>query len=125
MGEPTDEMRGLYELVRRAKDTATLAVAPGIACAEVDAVARRVIAEGGYADEFCHGLGHSIGLEGHEDPRFRADSNACVEEGLVMSVEPGVYLPGRLGLRIEDLIYVGPDGVESLNETATDLVVLA
>ena len=125
VGEPTDEMRGLYELVRRAKDTATLAVAPGIACAEVDAVARRVIAEGGYADEFCHGLGHSIGLEGHEDPRFRADSNACVEEGLVMSVEPGVYLPGRLGLRIEDLIYVGPDGVESLNETATDLVVLA
>lgn len=124
VGEPTDEMRGLYELVRSAKGAATLAVVPGVPCAEVDAVARKVIADGGYGSEFCHGLGHSIGLEGHEDPRFRADSKAVVEEGLVMSVEPGIYLPGRLGLRIEDLIYVGPDGVENLNETSTELTIL-
>ena len=124
VGPPTEEMERIYHLVRKAKDTAAGAIKPGIPCAEVDAAARAVIRSGGYGEYFCHGLGHSIGLEGHEDPRFRADSRDIVEEGLIMSVEPGVYLPGRLGVRIEDLIYVGSDGVENLNETSTELVIL-
>ena len=124
VGEPDDEMRALYQLVLSAKNAATAAIVPGIPCAEVDGAARQVITAGGCGPAFCHGLGHSIGLEGHENPRFREDSRAVVEEGLVMSVEPGVYFPGRLGLRIEDLVYVGPQGVESLNETSTELIVL-
>lgn len=125
VGTPTDEMRLIYDTVRTAKDTATAAIAPGLLCRDIDWTARKVIEDAGYGDAFCHGLGHSIGLEGHEDPRFRADSTAAVETGLVMSVEPGIYLPGRLGVRIEDLIYVSENGPENINLSPTELVVLS
>jgi Xaa-Pro aminopeptidase len=105
----------VYELVERAQADALAAVAPGAACKEVDAVARTLITEAGHGEHFGHGLGHGVGLEVHEEPRLAANADGELVAGNVVTVEPGVYLSGDVGVRIEDLVVVTADGHEVLS----------
>ncbi|HET8593212.1 MAG TPA: aminopeptidase P family protein [Solirubrobacterales bacterium] len=114
-GEPGEEARGVYELVRQAQAAALEAVRPGASGKEVDAVPREIIAGAGHRDRFGHGTGHGVGLEIHEAPRLAATAEERLREGNVVTVEPGVYLPGRFGVRIEDLIAVTADGYRNLS----------
>jgi Xaa-Pro aminopeptidase len=109
-GPVSEREREVYELVLRAQETALAAVAPGAGCAAVDEVAREMIAAGGYGDHFGHGLGHGVGLEVHEGPRLAKGAEGTLAPSSVVTVEPGIYLPGELGVRIEDLAVVTDDG---------------
>lgn len=121
---PTPEFLEVFELVRRAQATATAAVRPGARAGELDEVARSVIRDGGFGDAFIHRLGHGIGLEGHEDPYLVTGSDEALAAGHAFSIEPGIYLAGRFGVRIEDIVVCGQDGPDVLNEAPRDLLVV-
>lgn len=114
-GAPTDEMKRVYELVRRANLAGKAAVKPGARLCDVDRAARRVIEEAGYGEYFIHRTGHGIGLEVHEPPDVSAVCERPLEPGMIFSIEPGIYLSGKFGVRIEDLVTVTQDGCEVLN----------
>ena len=120
-GEPGDEGREVYELVRAAQAAGLDAVRPGVGGAEADEAAREVIEAAGHGERFGHGLGHGVGLEVHEWPRLGKTSEDVLEEGAVVTVEPGVYVPGRFGVRIEDLVVVSGDGARNLSSTPKEL----
>jgi Xaa-Pro aminopeptidase len=122
---PDEEFRRLYDVLQRAQATASAAVRPGVACEAVDAAARDVITEAGYGPSFFHRTGHGIGLEGHEDPYLVAGNQEPLATGYAFSVEPGIYLEGRYGARIEDIVVCTEDGGESLNEATRDLLVVS
>jgi Xaa-Pro aminopeptidase len=122
---PTPEFLEIFRLVRAANAAATAAVRPGIGCAELDEVARAVIRDGGYGDAFIHRLGHGIGLEGHEEPYLVASSEDRLAPGYAFSIEPGIYVAGRYGVRIEDIVVCGEDGPDVLNASSRDLWVVA
>jgi Xaa-Pro aminopeptidase len=122
---PDPEFTAIYELVREAHAAATSAVRPGIACGELDGIARGIIVSGGYGDAFLHRLGHGIGLEAHEEPYLVAGSTDRLQPGYAFSVEPGIYLAGRYGVRIEDIVVCGDAGPDVLNESPRDLFVVA
>jgi len=105
----------LYGVVREAHDRAIAAIRAGVTCRSVDAAARNWIVGQGYGESFPHGTGHGVGLDVHEYPRLSAQSEAVLEAGMVVTVEPGVYLPGLWGVRIEDLVVVQQDGCEVLS----------
>lgn len=109
LGRPADWQLDIYELVASAQREGREALAPGVACKEVDAAARQVIADAGYGDSFSHGLGHGVGLQIHEAPAIGATSVGTLLAGSAVTVEPGVYLPDRGGVRIEDTLIVGSD----------------
>ena len=109
-GELDAEAMAVYELVRTAQAAALEAVGPGVSGADVDEVARNLITAAGHGDHFQHGTGHGVGVEVHEAPRLGMQSEDVLEAGDVVTVEPGVYLPGKLGVRIEDLVAVTEDG---------------
>jgi Xaa-Pro aminopeptidase len=111
-----------YDLVLRAQLAALDAVRPGVTGVDADAAARTVIAEAGHAEHFQHGTGHGVGLEIHEDPRLSPTSTATLEAGMIVTVEPGVYLPGVGGVRIEDLVVVTADGCERLTGYPKELI---
>jgi Xaa-Pro aminopeptidase len=113
-GPPGDEAREIYELVLAAQLAGVAAVRAGAGGREVDTVARAVIEAAGHGEHFGHGLGHGVGIEIHEAPRLSQRSDDVLHRGNVVTVEPGVYLPGRLGVRIEDLVVVGEQGCEIL-----------
>jgi Xaa-Pro aminopeptidase len=115
--------RELYELVRRAQEAALEAVRPGPTGREVDAVARAVIDAAGHAEHFGHGLGHGVGLEVHEGPRLSKQGEEALAEGMVVTIEPGVYVPGGVGVRIEDLVIVTDDGCEVVSSLPKELEV--
>jgi Xaa-Pro aminopeptidase len=121
VGEPSEEGRAVYETVRAAHAAALDAVAAGVGGEDLDRVARELIAEAGYGDRFGHGLGHGVGLEVHEGPRVSPRSEDVLEIGEVVTIEPGVYLPGKLGVRIEDLIVVNDGGCRNLSSLPKDL----
>jgi Xaa-Pro aminopeptidase len=123
-GEAGGELREVYDLVRRAQQAAIDAIRPGVTGAGADRAARDVIVEAGYGDRFAHGLGHGVGLEIHEGPSLRPSSEDVLPEGTVVTVEPGVYLPGVGGVRIEDAAEVTSDGCRPLPRTPRDLMVL-
>jgi Xaa-Pro aminopeptidase len=123
-GEPGHEEREIYELVQRAQASALDAVAPGVSGAEADEVARNTIAEAGHSERFGHGLGHGVGLEIHEAPRLGQSSDDVLVEGDVVTVEPGVYLSGRFGVRVEDLVTVTADGARVLTSHPKELRVV-
>ena len=123
-GEVEDDAREVYELVLRAQQAALEAVRPAASGKEVDAVAREMISEAGYGDRFGHGLGHGVGLEVHEAPRLAATSEDDLFEGNVVTVEPGVYMPGEFGVRIEDLVVVTAEGHRNLSGLPKDLQVV-
>jgi Xaa-Pro aminopeptidase len=120
-GEPGDDAREVYELVLRAQAAALEGIRPAASGKEVDAVAREMISEAGYGDRFGHGLGHGVGLEVHEGPRLSSTSEDDLFEGNVVTVEPGVYLPGRFGVRIEDLVLVTAEGHRNLSGLPKEL----
>ena len=123
-GELPDDLAEAYEVVRRAQQAALDAVRPGPEGREVDAVAREIIEAAGHGDHFGHGLGHGVGPEIHEGPRLARTGEARLVAGNVVTVEPGVYLPGRGGVRIEDLVVVTEDGRRVLTGTTKDLTVV-
>ena len=116
-GDPSETFREVHEIVREAQEAAVAAVEPGVTAGDVDAAARDVVEAAGYGDQFIHRTGHGVGLDVHEEPYIVAGSDVELEAGMVFSVEPGVYLPGEFGVRIEDLVVVTDDGCERLNET--------
>jgi Xaa-Pro aminopeptidase len=105
-----------------AQRSSVAAVRPGVSAASVDAAARDVIAAAGYGEAFLHRTGHGIGLDGHEEPYIVAGNALPLEPGMAFSVEPGIYLAGRHGARIEDIVVCTSDGVERLNTLSTALV---
>ncbi len=119
-----EKWANIYNIVKLAKDSANDAVMPGKLGKEIDAVARQVIIDAGYGDKFGHGLGHGVGLEVHEGPRLAQVANMQLRVGNVLTNEPGIYLPGEGGIRIEDMFVVRADGPENLNTLSTDLLVV-
>lgn len=104
----------VYQIVLQAQLAAIAAIHPGVRCRDVDATARQVISDAGYGDYFAHNTGHAIGIDVHEDPRFSPTDETLLVPGMLLTVEPGIYLPGRGGVRIEDVVLVTEDGVEVL-----------
>lgn len=122
-GEPSGHARQVYELVLSAQRAGVDAVTAGAEAKNVDSVARELIDAAGHGEHFGHGLGHGVGLEVHEGPRLAQRSEAVLETGNVVTVEPGVYLPGEFGVRIEDLVVVADGGREILTEIPKELTV--
>ena len=121
---PDDGFRRLYDVLQGAQAAATAAVAPGVAAERIDAVARGIIDAAGYGEAFFHRTGHGIGLEGHEDPYVVTGNAEPLAGGMTFSVEPGIYLEGRYGARIEDIVACGASGPDVLNEATRDLLVV-
>jgi Xaa-Pro dipeptidase len=124
LGEPADWQRDLHALVARAQAAGREALAPGAELPQVDAAARTVIAAAGHGEHFGHGLGHGVGLQIHEAPTIGYAATGILADGTPVTVEPGVYLPGQGGVRIEDTLVVRPGGAESLTTASRELVVL-
>jgi Xaa-Pro aminopeptidase len=120
-GDPGDHARDVYEVVRGAQEAALDAVRAGARAEAIDAVARDLIASAGHGERFGHGVGHGVGLEVHEEPRVSQRSEDVLEAGEVVTIEPGVYLPGELGVRIEDLVVVAEDGHRNLSGLPKEL----
>ncbi len=118
------EQREVYELVCHANEAAEAAVRPGVLLSELDRIAREIITDGGYGPRFTHRLGHGCGLDCHEPPDVSGASDVTLEPGMVFSIEPGVYLPGEFGVRIEDLVLVTETGCEVLNHYPKELQVI-
>jgi Xaa-Pro aminopeptidase len=121
VGEPSPEVVAVHAIVRAAQQAGVDAVRPGHACSEVDRAARSVIAAAGYGESFIHRTGHGIGLEVHEPPYIVEGNDGPLEPGMTFSVEPGIYLPERFGVRIEDIVAVTVDGAVRLNEAPREL----
>jgi Xaa-Pro aminopeptidase len=124
-GEPDAEVRAAYDALVEAQDAAVRAAAVGVRCEDVDAIAREVLGAAELADRFVHRTGHGIGMEAHEDPYLVAGNATPLAAGHAFSIEPGVYVPGRFGLRLEDIVVAMPDGPRRLNEAARDLAIVA
>ena len=123
-GTPDDEFARYYAILLDAQRQSCESVRPGVTAQSVDSAARDVIAAGGYGEFFVHRTGHGIGLEEHEDPYIVVGNETVLEPGMCFSIEPGIYLPGRHGARIEDIVVVTDDGVERLDTIDRELVVL-
>lgn len=124
VGQPTEEMEKVYNIVLKAQLAGIAAAKAGVIGADVDEVARNIIREAGYGDYFGHGLGHSLGLEIHENPNFNARWKRAIPAGAVLSVEPGIYLPGKMGVRIEDVVWLQEGGCEVLTKSEKKLIIL-
>jgi Xaa-Pro dipeptidase len=124
VGEVSPELKTIYELVRAANAAGRAAGRPGALAADVDIAARNVIADGGYGAFFVHRVGHGLGLEGHEEPSMHGRNETSLAPGMTYTVEPGIYLPGKGGVRIEDDIVVTPTGAESLSTLPRELQVV-
>jgi Xaa-Pro aminopeptidase len=123
-GQPSDELKRIYEVCREAQQAALEGIKPGMTGREADAVAREPIAAAGFGEQFGHGLGHGLGMAVHETPGLRPESSDVLEPGMIVTVEPGIYVPGLGGVRIEDLCVVREDGLETLTSYRKDLVVV-
>ncbi|GID95794.1 aminopeptidase P family protein [Amorphoplanes digitatis] len=125
VGPPSGEEREVFEIVRRAQQTAFEAVRPGVACQEIDRAARKVIGDAGYGEYFIHRTGHGIGLTTHEPPYMVEGETRTLVPGMCFSIEPGIYLPGRFGVRIEDIVTVTADGGRRLNGTSHEMHIVS
>ena len=124
VGQPDARSSEIYGIVKGAHDMAIAAIRPGMTCRELDAVAREFIRGHGYGDFFGHGLGHGVGLEIHEKPALSPRSETVIEEGMVFTIEPGIYIPGFGGVRIEDTVVVTSDGCRLLTQVPKELMIV-
>lgn len=124
LGQATEKQREVYDIVLRAQLAAVAAVRPGMTGADLDAVARQIITEAGYGDNFGHGLGHGVGLQVHEGPGAGSRSTTVFEPGMVITIEPGIYLPGWGGVRIEDMAFITADGAEIPTASTKELLII-
>ncbi len=124
IGKATDEMKYVYDTVYQAQAMAINASKAGVKCSEIDSIARSFIASRGFGDYFGHGLGHSLGLEIHESPRYSPKCDDMTEVGHILTVEPGIYLPAKFGVRIEDMVLITEDGHEDLTHSPKQLIEL-
>jgi Xaa-Pro aminopeptidase len=124
VGRPSEEARSFYQAVLQAQQAATAAVGPGTKLGKVDREARKVLLKAGLARYFTHSTGHGVGLEIHEAPRVAAGQTETLRPGMVITIEPGAYVPGRWGVRIEDMVVVTEQGCEVLTPTSKELVVV-
>jgi Xaa-Pro aminopeptidase len=113
-GKPSKKQKNIYQIVKTAQEKAIEAVKPNVKAADVDGIARKIIADAGYGDCFVHNLGHGVGLEVHEPPTLSPESKDVLSVGNVITVEPGIYLVGYGGVRLEDTISVQRSGAEKL-----------
>ena len=124
MGTAPDGYQEVHEIVERAVQAAMHAAKPGVRAHVVDDAARGVIIAAGYGEYFMHRTGHGMGIEVHETPYVTASSQTILDEGMVFSIEPGIYLPGRFGIRLEDIVILRKDGPEILSDLPRDLKVI-
>lgn len=124
VGQPTEEMIKVYDLVLKAQLAGIAASRAGVTGREIDAAARKVIEEGGYGEYFGHGYGHSVGLEIHESPNANTSDTTLMPVGAVVSAEPGIYLPGRFGVRIEDVVIMEEKGCRVITKAPKELIIL-
>jgi Xaa-Pro aminopeptidase len=124
VGEPSSEVVEAYTALHSAQRAAAAAATVGTPCEEVDATARRIIADAGYGDLFIHRTGHGIGVEAHEDPYIVAGNATPLAPGHAFSIEPGIYVPGRFGLRLEDIVVAAEPGPDELNRADHGLAVV-
>jgi Xaa-Pro aminopeptidase len=124
VGRPSAEARGVYQAVKQAQQVAVDTVRPGISVGEVDRAARKSLHKSGLAKYFTHSTGHGVGLEIHEAPRVAAGQTEILRPGMVITIEPGVYVPGKWGVRIEDMVVVTEHGCEVLTPTSKELVAI-
>lgn len=124
VGPPSRKQREVYDLVLKAQLAAMALIKPGAVCKDVDKAARDLIDGSPYEGMFGHGLGHAVGLAVHENPRFNQEDTTVLEPGLVLSVEPGIYIPGEFGVRIEDVVVITADGYRNLMNSPKELIVL-
>lgn len=120
----TEEQKEIYNLVLNAQQKAIDSIKTGVICKDIDKIARDIIYNAGYKGCFGHGLGHSVGVEIHESPNFNTKCDTLLEKGMVMTVEPGIYLENRFGVRIEDMVYVTKNGCENLTKSNKELIIL-
>ena len=124
VGYATDEMKHVYDTVLKAQLTAIAATKAGVPGKDIDGVARKVIADAGYGEYFGHGYGHSLCLEIHENPSPNASNTEPLPAGVVCSAEPGIYLPGKFGVRIEDVTIITEDGCEDITGSPKNLIIV-
>ena len=124
LGEPSEEMAEAYAVLLDAQQAAVAAAVVGTPCEEVDATARRIIAAAGWGDQFIHRTGHGIGIEEHEDPYIVTGNDTPLEAGHAFSIEPGIYVEGRFGFRLEDIVVAAEAGPDALNHADHDLALL-
>lgn len=122
--EPTDFQRKIFDIVREAQFRAQSAIKPGITAGELDAIARDYITKQGYGEYFIHRLGHGIGSEAHEEPSIVGGNDLIIKEGMCFSIEPGIYIPNEVGVRVEDCVYVTKDGSQAFTKSSKDLHII-
>ena len=124
VGKPSDKMRKIYDIVLHAQEAAQAAIAPGLKCCDIDAVARNIIAEEGYGECFGHSTGHGVGIDIHEEPRVSSRCDKLLVPGHIITIEPGIYVKGTYGCRIEDMAALRETGVEILTRCPKELIEL-
>lgn len=121
---PSAKQKEIYSIVLEAQKSAISNIKPGMKCSDIDACARNIIEKAGYGQYFGHGLGHGVGLFIHEEPRFSRSCDTILEPGMVITVEPGIYLPGEFGVRIEDLVEITKDGCNNLTHSPKEFITI-
>ena len=124
VGKPSKEYLKIYDIVRKAQETGVKSVKPGRTCEEIDQIVRKIIEDAGYGKYFIHRTGHGLGLEVHEEPYIIEGNKLVIEPGMAFSVEPGIYLPGKFGVRIEDCVVVTENGAEPFTHFSHDLIII-
>ena len=124
VGSVTDEMAKVYETVLKAQEACLDILAPGVSCRQADFAARQVITNAGYGEYFTHSTGHGVGVEIHERPNLSVRSKDILQPGDVVTDEPGIYMPGKFGVRIEDMVYITENGCEDLTKSEKSLIIL-
>lgn len=124
VGFVSDKQRDVYETVLKAQTEALKAIKPSAECKGIDKIARDIIDNQGFVNCFGHGLGHSVGIEIHENPCFNTRDNTMLQNGMVLTVEPGIYIENEFGVRIEDMVYITEDGYENLTASTKELIII-
>lgn len=124
LGEPGEEQKKVYDIVLKSETAALEAVKPGVTAAELDQISRKVITDAGYGDYFTHRLGHGLGISVHEFPSIHGANPMTMEKGMVFTLEPGIYVPGKVGVRIEDDVAVTENGYEVLTKYPKELQII-